>query len=82
MNREQRIHSCSPMRLERVHQGLANDLDTLNYIIKEHMLESAPSLTCLLRPPAKKKKALMFQLIKFVIVVLNLQTCTQKVVLD
>ena len=34
----------------------SQDLDTLKYIMKEHMLESAPSLTCL-RPPAKKSES-------------------------
>lgn len=43
------------MKLERTHQGIANDVDRLKYIMKEHMLESAPSLTSL-RPPAKKRK--------------------------
>lgn len=43
------------MRLERIYQGVANDVDRLKYIVKEHMLESAPSLTAL-RPPAKKRK--------------------------
>ena len=43
------------MRLERIHQGIANDVDRLKYIVKEHMLESAPSLTSL-RPPPKRGK--------------------------
>ena len=43
------------MKLERVHQGIPNDLDRLKYIFKEQTLESAPSLTCL-RPPLKKRK--------------------------
>ncbi len=30
------------MRLERTYQGVANEVDRLKYIIKEHMLESAP----------------------------------------
>ena len=34
-------------------QGIANEVDRLEYIVKEHMLESAPSLT--LRPPTKKR---------------------------
>ena len=59
------------MRLERVHQGIANDVNTLKYIMKEHMPESAPSLTCQLKK-GKKVKALMFDLTKFVIVVLNM----------
>ncbi len=33
------------MHLEQTHQGIANDVDRLHYIMKEHMLESAPSLT-------------------------------------
>ena len=32
------------MKLERVHQGIPNDLDRLKYIFKEQTLESAPSL--------------------------------------
>ncbi len=42
------------MKLERVHQGVASDLDRLKYIFKEQTLESAPSLTCL-RPPLNKR---------------------------
>ena len=58
MNREQNPFMLANETSERVHQGLANvnDLDTLKYIMKEHMLESAPSLTCL-RPPAKKSES-------------------------
>ena len=44
------------MRLERTHQGIANDVDRLRYIMKEHMLESAPSLTSLRPPPRKRRK--------------------------
>ncbi len=44
------------MRLECTYQGVANEVDRLKYIIKKHMLESAPSLTSL-RPPIKKEKA-------------------------
>ncbi len=43
------------MRLERTYQGIANEVDRLKYIVKEHMLESEPSLT-FLRPTAKKLK--------------------------
>ena len=43
------------MRLERTYQGVANEVDRLKYIFKEHMLVSAPSLTSL-RPPIKKRK--------------------------
>jgi len=42
------------MRLERTYQGVANEVDRLKYIVKEHMLESAPSLTDL-RPSIKKR---------------------------
>ena len=42
------------MRLERIHQGIANDVHRLKYIFKEHTLETAPSLVDL-RPPPKKK---------------------------
>ena len=44
------------MRLERIHEGIARDVDRLIYILKEHELESAPSLTCLRPPPAKRQK--------------------------
>ena len=40
------------MRLERIHQGIANDVDRLKYIVKERMLELALSLTS----PLKKGK--------------------------
>ena len=46
------------MRLERTYQGVANEVDRLKYIIKEHMLESAPSLTSL-RPPTKRESQKM-----------------------
>ena len=42
------------MKLERIYQGIANDVERLKYIFKEHMLESAPSLVSL-RPPPKKR---------------------------
>ena len=41
------------MRLERIYQGIANGVERLN-ILKEHMLESAPSLSP--RPPPVKKR--------------------------
>ena len=40
------------MRLERTYQGV---VDKLNYIVKEHLIESAPSLTGL-RPQPKRRK--------------------------
>ena len=43
------------MRLERVHQGIPDALQRLKYIVKEHILESDPSLTCL-RPSPKRRK--------------------------
>ena len=43
------------MRLERIHQGIANEVQRLKYIVREHMLESAPSLTSL-RPPSAPRK--------------------------
>ena len=43
------------MKLERIHQGIPNELERLKYIVKEQMLESDPSLTNL-RPPLKKRK--------------------------
>ena len=42
------------MKLERIHQGIPNELDRLKYIVKEHMLESDPSLTCL-RPQKRRR---------------------------
>jgi len=44
------------MRLERTYQGVANEVDRLKCIFKEHMLQSAPSLVTLRPPPAKRKK--------------------------
>ena len=43
------------MRLERIHQGIANDVQRLKYIVREHMLESAPSLTSLRPDPTPSK---------------------------
>ncbi len=43
------------MRLERIHQNIPNDVDRLKYIVREQMLEAAPSLMSL-RPLAKKRK--------------------------
>ena len=43
------------MRLERTYQGVANEVDRLKYIVKEHLIESAPSLTGL-RPQPKRRK--------------------------
>ena len=42
------------MKLERVHQGIANELDQLNYTFREQTLESVPALTHL-QPPLKKR---------------------------
>ena len=44
------------MKLERIYQGIANDVERLKYIFKEHMLESAPSLVSLRPPPKKRTK--------------------------
>lgn len=44
------------MRLERIHQGIASDVQRLKYIVREHMLESAPSLTSLRPAPAPRKR--------------------------
>ena len=44
------------MRLERIHQGIVNDVQRLKYIVREHMLESAPSLTSLRPAPASRKR--------------------------
>ncbi len=43
------------MKLEGIHQGIPDSVDRLKYIMKEHILESDPSLTCL-RPAPKKRK--------------------------
>ena len=47
---EHSIHAHM-MRLERIHQGIADDVDSLKYFVKEQMLESDPSLTSLGPPP-------------------------------
>ena len=44
------------MKLERIHQGIANDVERLKYIFKEHQLESAPSLVALRSSPQKQTK--------------------------
>ena len=49
------IHVHIIMKLERILQGIPNEPERLKYIVKEHMLESDPSLTNL-RPPLKKRK--------------------------
>ena len=41
------------MRLDRTYQGVVN---RLKCVVKEHMLESAPSLVSLRPPPAKRMK--------------------------
>ena len=43
------------MRLERTQQGIANDVDRLKCVIKEHMLELAPS-NIFEAPTYKEKK--------------------------
>lgn len=43
------------MRLERINQGIPNEVDRLKYMVKEHILESEPSLTSL-RPVTKRRK--------------------------
>ena len=43
-------------RLERIHQGIPNDVDQLKFIMKEHQLESEPSLNSLRPHPKKGKK--------------------------
>ena len=42
-------------QLDTTHRGIPNELDRLQYIVREHGLETAPSLTSL-RPAAKKRK--------------------------
>ena len=41
-------------RLERNHQGIANSVEQLKYVVKQHMLETTPSLVAL-RPPLMKR---------------------------
>ena len=43
-------------RLERIYRGIPNDVDQLKFIMKEHQLESEPSLNSLRSPPKKRKK--------------------------
>ena len=42
--------------LERIHQGIPNDVDRLKFIMKEVQLESEPSLNSLRPLPKKRKK--------------------------
>ena len=44
------------MRLDRTYQGVVNEVQRLKCVVKEHMLESAPSLVSLRPPPAKRMK--------------------------
>ncbi len=44
------------MKLERNNQSIANEVERLKYIVKQHMLESDPLLNSLRPPPAKKRK--------------------------
>lgn len=44
------------MKLERVYQGIPNPVERLEYIFKEQILESAPSLVSLHPPPRKRHK--------------------------
>lgn len=44
------------MKLERIHQGIPDELDRLKYIMNEHILESDPSLTSLVPPPKRRKR--------------------------
>ena len=43
------------MKLEKVHRGIPDDVERLEYIMKEHILEFDPSLTCL-RLSLKKRR--------------------------
>ena len=45
------------MKLERTYQGIANDMDQLNYIFKEHVLEDCSSIGVTKTPPTKKEEA-------------------------
>ena len=44
------------MKLERLHQGIANEVDRLKYIFELYQLETTPSLVALRPPPTKKTK--------------------------
>lgn len=45
------------VKLENMYRGgMPNDVARLKYVVKEQMLESAPSLTNLRPPPKKRKK--------------------------
>ena len=44
------------MRLERLHQGIPDQVERLKYIVKELILESDPSLTCLRPAPLKRNR--------------------------
>ena len=46
------------MRLDRNYQTIPNEVDRLKYIVREQMLESAPSLNTL-KPESKKYKKRM-----------------------
>ena len=50
------------MRLDRIHQGIANDVERLKYCVKEHALESAPSLVSLRPSPRPYKKGSLIPL--------------------
>ncbi len=50
------IHDAHMMKLDRVYQSIPDEVERLKYIVKEHILESDPSLTCLRPPPQKRKK--------------------------
>ena len=43
-------------RLDQQFNGIPNSLDRLKYIVREHNLESSPSLNSLMPPPKKYKK--------------------------
>ena len=46
------------MRLERTNQGIPNEVDRLKYMVKEHILQSEPSLTNL-RPVTKAENMIL-----------------------
>ena len=50
------------MRLDQIHQGIANDVERLKYCVKEHALESAPSLVSLRPSPRPYKKGSLIPL--------------------
>ena len=45
------------MNLERTYRGVADPVQRLAYIMREHQLQTAPVLSNLQPPPAKRKRS-------------------------